>query len=297
MRIRSAPTACGGVLVLAAVALGARVRSSSSAGSAAARARAAEPAPQPVDWEGLVGEPRPDVARRPALARRARRCRRSRTASPRPAASSSDRQQRTVDAGGARGAAALRLAHGPSRARRSSRTFKYARVLNGFAGAARPARDRAARAGDGGRRASIRCGPRIPADGLVARARAATFAPGAGTAAGRRPARVRRPRRDDRAARHGRRRARSRTCAAASSAGIDVVDGERRRAGGGAARTTAASSSATGRSSRGSSSAPAGPARPRRASRPAPRSLPIRVAGWQRDATRRAGPSTRAPTR
>ena len=123
-----------------------------------------------------------------------------------------------------------------------------------------------------------------------------TFGPGAGT----RPddlglPGLRRPRRHDRAPRHGRRRGAAVPRAAASCEGSTSSTASEQRAArpeaGRQRRARAARDRAGGDPRRRAAGR-----RGWRASRPAPRCFPIRVAGWQQDARGRVGRSTRAPT-
>ena len=253
-----------------------------SAGGGDAGASLAPAAPAAAAWQGLLGEPRPDVALGQrsivvlelAVARR-------------PGRRAGGRRERPpgaqVVAAGARGAAARSSRASASRARRSSPSSQYTRVLNGFSAALDPrAIALLERATEVEGVYPVRAAyPAAISSRVLARRRSAP----AWAAARRRAPRLRRPRRDDRAARH-RRRPRAAVPARPRPGGHR----HRRR---GRSALAAPKPDGAGRaraarhaSSRGSSSARrAGGLRGRRAR--APRSLPIRVAGWQRDAAGR----------
>ena len=187
-------------------------------------------------------------------------------------------QQHLIAAAGRRracGSGRVQLHPGAERLRRAVSTPARSRCSSGRRG-----RGRLSRAG------------RVPGVALDARLERPELAPGRGCQARRRAAGLRRPRRDDRAARH-RRRPRHAVPARPLQRGSTSSSATPRRSPSPDAGR-AASSSATGRSSPACSSARAGPAACR-ASPGASTLLPIRVAGWQRDATG-GWASTHAPT-
>ena len=278
MRTRSFARASGASARLARSRSSRRSRSS-LAGPRGARRR--HDARRRCAWSGLVGEPRADGRARTALARRprppvARRPRR------RGGRRRDDRQERRWT----RQALAPRSCSSRawrSRARRCEPDFQYARVLNGFSAPLDPrAIALLERATEVEGVYPVRAA--YPGDGLVARALAARrSAPAPARGRRRRAARLRRPRRDDRAARHGRRPRAAVPARPRSCAGIDVVGGERERAGRGEAGRRPAELERHGTELAGIIVGAGGPSGLAGVATGAS-VLPIRVAGWQRDA-------------
>ena len=255
-------------LVLGAVVGGADARRSCAADEddRAPRGRAPGAPPGEVSSATAAAGGRPRPARdRPAARAVARGAGRGRPeAGRRKRLSAAGRPRRS------RPGAADRRAGGAGRRVRPE--YSYTRVVNGFSAVARPARHRAARALAGRARRLSRCGPHSPRRGR----RRPSVACGA--LPGRAAPPVRRTRGHRRAARHGvdprRRFSRPR-----------VLGRRRRRTADGCARRPAAPgrpARAHGTRTAGLVAGSAGPAACGIA--PGATVLPIRVAGWQRDA-------------